>query len=222
MGAYALVGMGTAFAGIVRAPMTSVLMIFETTRDYTVIVPLMISNLVSFFISSRLQREPIYTVLAFQDGIYLPTAETRQRQRRHQVAQAMRATTQVLPSHIGIFEALERVSSSTLRAWLVADRRGVIGIVSLATLEQACAEGNPAARLGDLLDAHTFPHVHADQPLELALECMGAAGLDLLPVVSRADISKLEGVITLQDLLNSFGVSPISPRSSMAKAAKTT
>src|SRR5208282_5525177 len=50
-GAYALVGMGALFAGIVRAPMTSVLMIFETTRDYAVIVPLMISNLVSLFIS---------------------------------------------------------------------------------------------------------------------------------------------------------------------------
>jgi CIC family chloride channel protein len=48
-GAYALVGMSTAFAGIVRAPMTSMLMIFEITRYYAVIVPLMISNLVSFF-----------------------------------------------------------------------------------------------------------------------------------------------------------------------------
>src|ERR1700729_2350630 len=56
-GVYALVGMGTAFAGIVRAPMTSVVMIFETTRDYAIIVPLMISNLVSLFISSRLQPE---------------------------------------------------------------------------------------------------------------------------------------------------------------------
>jgi len=219
-GAYALVGMGTAFAGIVRAPMTSVLMIFETTRDYTVIVPLMISNLVSFFISSRLQREPIYTALAFQDGIHLPTAETRQRHRQHQVTQAMRAATEVLPSHIGIVEALERVSSSTLRAWPVTDRRGVIGIVSLATLERACAEGTPAARLGDLMDAHAFPHVHADQPLDLALERMGAAQLDLLPVVSRADMNKLEGVITLNDLLNSFGVSSLDQRSGVAKAAK--
>src|SRR5277367_4986969 len=66
-GAYALVGMGTAFAGIVRAPMTSVVMIFEITRDYAVIVPLMISNLVSFFISSRLQKQPIYECLARQD-----------------------------------------------------------------------------------------------------------------------------------------------------------
>ena len=53
-GAYALVGMGALFAGVVRAPMTSVVMIFETTRDYAVIVPLMIANLVSFFLSSRL------------------------------------------------------------------------------------------------------------------------------------------------------------------------
>src|SRR5713226_7944457 len=76
-GAYALVGMGTAFAGIIRAPMTSVMMIFEITRDYAVIVPLMIANLVSFFIASRFQKEPIYEVLAHQDGIHLPKAETR-------------------------------------------------------------------------------------------------------------------------------------------------
>jgi len=59
-GAYALVGMGTTFAGIVRVPLTSVIMIFEMTRDYSIIVPLMISNLVSFYISYKLQRTPIY------------------------------------------------------------------------------------------------------------------------------------------------------------------
>src|SRR5438067_632680 len=68
-GAYALVGMGAAFAGIVRAPLTSVRMICVITQDYAVIVPLMISNLVSLFISSRLQRTPIYEALAIQDGI---------------------------------------------------------------------------------------------------------------------------------------------------------
>src|ERR1035438_2828352 len=62
-GAYALVGMGAVFAGVVRTPMTSVLMIFEMTQDYAVIVPLMIANLVSLFIASRLQKEPIYEAL---------------------------------------------------------------------------------------------------------------------------------------------------------------
>jgi CIC family chloride channel protein len=55
-GAYALVGMGTAFAGVIRAPLTSVIMIFEVTRDYTIIVPLMIANLIAFYISQRLQK----------------------------------------------------------------------------------------------------------------------------------------------------------------------
>jgi len=68
-GAYALVGMGAVFAGVVRAPMTSVLMIFEMTQDYAVIVPLMIANLVSLFISSRLLRQPIYEALAVQDDL---------------------------------------------------------------------------------------------------------------------------------------------------------
>src|SRR5258707_747886 len=108
-GAYALVGMGAVFAGIVRAPMTSVVMIFEMTRDYAVIVPLMISNLVSLFISSRLQLEPIYEALAVQDGIHLPTAETRQRHGLRQVTRIMRAPTELLPSEITVEDALERV-----------------------------------------------------------------------------------------------------------------
>jgi chloride channel protein, CIC family len=205
-GAYALVGMGAAFAGIVRAPMTSVVMIFETTRDYTVIVPLMISNLVSFFISFRLQPAPIYTALAFQDGIHLPMAETRRRRDQRQVTQAMRSTAEVLPAQATVGEALERAGSSVFRAWLVTDQRGVIGVITLAKLEQELAEGAAAKRLGELVDARGFPHVHPDQTLDLVLERMGTTRLELLPVVSRADIHKLEGVITLRDVLNSFGV----------------
>ena len=133
-GAYALVGMGAAFAGIVRAPMTSVVMIFETTRDYTVVVPLMISNLVSFFISLRLQPTPIYTALAFQNGIHLPTVETRQHHDQHQVIQAMHRAVEVLAAQATVGEALERAASSAFRAWLVTDQRGVIGVISLEKL----------------------------------------------------------------------------------------
>ena len=89
-GAYALVGMGALFAGIVRAPMTSVLMIFEMTRDYAVIVPLMIANLTSFFISSRFQKQPIYDALAHQDGIHLPSYSTRDESSQRTVAKIMR------------------------------------------------------------------------------------------------------------------------------------
>src|SRR5258705_4170620 len=103
-GAYALVGMGTAFAGIIRAPMTSVVMIFEITRDYAVIVPLMVSSLVSFFISARFQKQPIYEVLAHQDGIHLPTAETRQKGGQRRVVQAMRDASEVWSGELTVWE----------------------------------------------------------------------------------------------------------------------
>src|SRR5271168_2758221 len=140
-GAYALVGMGAVFAGVVRTPMTSVLMIFEMTQDYAVIVPLMIANLVSLFIASRLQHEPIYEALAVQDGIHLPGSKARQQYGQRQVASVMRMTTQLLPAEITVREARERVRSSELGAWVVTDQLGVVGVISLSKLERELAEG---------------------------------------------------------------------------------
>jgi CIC family chloride channel protein len=205
-GAYALVGMGAAFAGIVRAPMTSVVMIFEITRDYAVIVPLMISNLVSFFISSRFQKQPIYEVLAQQDGIHLPSSETRQQLEQRQVVHAMRQATEILSAEMTVQEAMEKSKSSAFHAWPVCDERGVIGVIRLQNLHRANSDGSASKRLSELVDAEDFPHVHGDHSLHLALDRMGASQLDLLPVVSRANVHNLEGVVTLPDVLAVYGV----------------
>lgn len=205
-GAYALVGMGTAFAGIVRAPMTSVLMIFEMTQDYAVIVPLMISNLVSFFISSHFQPTPIYEALAIQDGIHLPSAESRQRSSRRQVLTIMRSATEVLSAEVTVQEALARVASSNFDSWIITSPIGVIGTVSREQLQQA-SENDTAQKLEQLVDRIHFPHLHADQGLDLALERMGESKLDVLPVVNRGDIHSLEGVVELKDVLVAYGIS---------------
>jgi len=201
-GAYALVGMGAVFAGVVRAPMTSVLMIFEMTQDYAVIVPLMIANLVSLFISSRLQRQPIYEALAEQDGIHLPKMETRRRHRDRQVTRIVRGAPELLSSQLTVGDALEQLRSSELRTGLVSDGRGLVGVVNLATL----AEGSSHQTLGEVVDGMVFPHIHTDQALDVALERMGANQLEILPVVSRADVHKLEGIVTLRDVLDSYGI----------------
>ena len=205
-GAYALVGMGTAFAGIVRAPMTSVLMIFETTRDYAVIVPLMISNLVSFFISAKLQPKPIYDELAHQDGIHLPTTETRQTGRQYRVAQAMRPATAVLRAEMTVQEALQRTKRGPDSAWVVCDEQGVRGTVARTALEGASREGGASKRVEELLTTVEFVHVHPDHPLNVALERLGTSQLEALPVVSRANVHQLEGVVTLPDVLALYGV----------------
>jgi len=205
-GAYALVGMGAVFAGIVRAPMTSVLMIFEMTQDYAVIVPLMIANLVSLFIASRLQPEPIYEALAVQDGIHLPSAETRQRQGKRHIIRIMRALTESLPSEITVGEALQRANSSKFQTWLVLDSNGVLGVINRATLEREFTQG-ANHELRKIVGILNFPHVHSDQGLDLALERMGANQIDVLPVVDRANVHRLEGIVTLRDVLEFYGVS---------------
>jgi CIC family chloride channel protein len=210
-GAYALVGMGAAFAGIVRAPMTSVIMIFEVTHDYAVIVPLMIANLVSFYISREFQREPIYDVLAMQDGIHLPGAETRIAAARFRVSHAMRPPKEVMQSKETIAQALERARNSEFHGWPVVDERGIVGVISLTALQRANSEGTGEKLLDQALDNKPFPHVHDDQSLELALQRLGQSGMDVIPVVSRANVRELVGIVTLGDILKRYGVASESP-----------
>jgi len=205
-GAYALVGMGTAFAGIVRAPMTSVVMIFETTRDYAVIVPLMISNLVSFFIASRFEKEPIYEVLAHQDGIHLPSAESRSGEGNRQVRHAMRPADEVLRADQKIADVLAIIEGSALPAFPVCTPKGVIGVLSRATITATAANAGRDRTLDELLASCEFPHLHTDHSPHAALDRMGAAGLDALPVVSRANVHQLLGIVTFEGILALYRV----------------
>src|SRR5262249_13267068 len=181
-GAYALVGMGALFAGIVRAPMTSVLMIFEMTRDYSVIVPLMIANLASLFISSRFQKQPIYEALAQQDGIHLPDLKRHGQTGERKVFQVMRSAIEILTAEMTVAQAVDQIRSSSFRTWPVADQGSVIGVLSRHTLETNLRDG-AETKLIDLVKSLEFPHVHTDHALHLALERMSAARLDILPVV---------------------------------------
>jgi CIC family chloride channel protein len=84
------------------------------------------------------------------------------------------------------------------------DERGVVGVISRSSLERELAEDS-GKKLGETLDALTFPHVHPDQTLDLALQRMGVNQLDILPVVGRAE---LRGIVTLRDVLNAYGLGP--------------
>ncbi len=126
-GAYALVGMGAAFAGIVRTPLTSVIMIFEMTRDYSIIVPLMISNLISFFISQQMQHEPIYEALALQEGVYLPTGESREELAGIRVSEVMHSGVEPLPPDADMASAKRRFEQEKCNSWPVGDREYLEG-----------------------------------------------------------------------------------------------
>jgi chloride channel protein, CIC family len=211
VGAYALVGMGTTFAGIIRVPMTSVIMIFEITRDYSIIVPLMIANMISYFISSRLQRDPIYEALMHQDGIHLPIA-ARHRDEALPVSLGMRQPEAILAGSDTIENVLA-MEPMTRIVWPVVDERGLLGVVTRTQLEEAVNHGQGAGQLADLLvpidpevelSEDQFPHVHSDQPLESAMRRMAQTNLSLLPVVGRANLRELVGIISWNDALAAF------------------
>jgi CIC family chloride channel protein len=109
-------------------------------------------------------------------------------------------------AEITVREAMEQVGASPFRTWLVTDQRGVVGVINLSWLEREAVEGADK-KLIELLNAQVFPHVHTDQGLDLALERMGAHQIEILPVVNRADVHKVEGIVTLRDVLDAYGVS---------------
>lgn len=215
VGAYALVGMGAAFAGIVRVPLTSVIMIFEVTRDYTIIVPLMIANLLAYYVSSKLQEEPIYEALLQQDGIHLPSsAGVRAKETVLRVSDGLRPGGEPLSAALTVAQA--RASGDQhQKAWPVADERGLRGMVSAQRLDQAIANGQGGELLGQLipepgpvedLTQNIFPHLHIDHSLDAALRIIAETGWDVLPVVSRDNVRQWKGTISLQDILAAYGV----------------
>jgi CIC family chloride channel protein len=192
--------MGVAFAGIVRTPLTSVIMIFEMTRDYTIIVPLMISNLIAFFISYKLQHEPIYEALASQDGVHLPTAEAREQLLRLRVSDAMSPPTDVFPPQTAIAEAVKQA-----RPVIVADEDGLWGILDAEHFNDVFMESGTLADVFHGKPQQDVPHLHVDHSLAIALDRMGSSKLKVLPVVSRANVRQLVGLLTLDAVLNAYG-----------------
>jgi CIC family chloride channel protein len=217
-GAYALVGMGAMFAGTVRTPLTSVIMIFELTRDYSIIVPLMISNMIAFFVAHRLQRSPIYESLAEQDGVHLPTGASRAASRELQVKRAMRTPESLLPATTSIDAALSHLVATDAPAAIVQHDASVT-LVPRSQLLDLVESGRgtmpltslPAIPSDESATPRTdAPHVHLDHSLSLALQRMGESQRNVLPVVSRADIRVILGAITLDDVLAAYRVAPWS------------
>jgi CBS domain-containing protein len=122
------------------------------------------------------------------------------------VISAMRPATEILDADMTVQDAMEAVRASAFHSWPVVDNSGIVGVISLSVLQNAWGDNDGGRRLKEFVDARGFPHLHVDHPLSVALERMGTTHLDALPVVSRADVHKLEGVVTLQEVLSFYGV----------------
>jgi CIC family chloride channel protein len=198
-GAYALVGMGALFAGIIRAPMTSVFMIFELTQDYQILVPLMVANLLAYAIATRFQPKPIYHALLEQDDIHLPGPASRFAAGTSRAGDLMTPARFFLAEDSSVGEAGQAIANHTWETFLVGTKEKIVGLVTRHDIEEAIRAGGTEAPLATLL-VHGWAHIHADHPLELALQRFRQTP-GLLPVLSRGEATRVEGVITLETIV---------------------
>jgi CIC family chloride channel protein len=199
-GAYALVGMGTLFAGIIRAPMTSVFMIFEITQDYQILVPLMVANMLSFAISRHYQPVPVYHALLRQDGVHLPSPSTSAQASVRTADQMMSTDMRFLPPEMSVGQAWRVAQERDDVGYLVGTRDRLLGTLTREQLEDFQATGRASDPVS-LVVNRTFVHTHPDHPIDIVLDRLSESG-GVLPVVSRNQASRVEGVITHDSLLN--------------------
>jgi chloride channel protein, CIC family len=203
VGAYALVGMGTLFAGFLRLPMTSVFIVLETSGNYSIILPVLVSNTIAYLVSRKFQKLPIFDVLTAQDGLNLPSMEEHRESRVLRVEDAMQTPPPpALRAEETIAAALARASETTDSTLLVSSPTGRWSVVKRSELEEAARHGRQMEIVGDAAPGTRLSRLHPDQPLELALRFLH--GSELLPVVHRAEPRTLLGVLSLENLLSSY------------------
>lgn len=202
-GIYALIGMGTLFAGILRAPITSVFMILEVSGNYSIVLPVMVSNMIAYLISRRYQREAIFDVLAAQDGLSLPSMEQQRESMVHRVEDAMRAAPECLNGDDSVADALGRTGGAGDGHLLVLARDGSWRMTNRGMLERFAIDGKADLALGSAIGFATpLPVIHPDHALDVALRRLGE--YPFLPVVHRADPRRLVGIIGVEDILGSY------------------
>lgn len=202
-GTYAMVGMGVLFAGFLRAPMTSVFMVLEVSGNYTIILPVIVANTFAYVISRALQPVPIFDMLTRQDGLDLPSMEEQRDQSILRVEDAMRvATGPVLDGEQPVHAAVQQLNGIDSGNLLVRMRPAGWNTVEVHELKTMLEQGKQEVSLRSVLPIRHIPYLHPDHSLDTALRYVYR--WPILPVVSRADISKLEGVISKEDVLHLY------------------
>ena len=203
IGTYALVGMGVLFAGFLRAPMTSVFMVLEVSGNYSIILPVILANTLSYLISRNLQPTPIFDLLSQQDGLGLPSMEEQREERVLRVEDAMRSVdVPVVDSQLSANEALRVAEQQEAADILVDDPPFGWSSLSLENLRNAVEQGPDEQTVASLLSEPHMPQIYPDHSLEVALRHISQ--WPFLPVIHRANTRKVVGLIAMNDVMKTL------------------
>ncbi len=210
-GAYALVGMAAVFAASAHAPITAVLILFELTGDYRIILPLMLTVVVATLVAQRLlHNESIYTLKLSRRGVRLQRGRDQDILRSVLVREvAQRTNIDTVPVDMSLSQLSDILSSSHHHGLPVLDKEGRLwGIVTVSDLEQAFDEklplDTPVSQFGT-----TWPNLKVaflDESIGAVLARMGTRGLGRMPVVNRANPYELVGMVRRADIIRAYDV----------------
>lgn len=205
--AAALLGTGAFFAAVIRCPLTSVLIIFEMTQNYSLILPLMIGNFLAYIISVKLNSIPIYDALLLQDGISLkklPAYRGDRDWRNLPVSTIMTHDCRSVLGELNSSENLERIQQDGHKhhGYPIVSRdnhQELLGVITHHELDELKASNDPRT-IGEWVEGHDIIEIYPDNSIRDAANTLVVRDVLQAPVVSRKDNRKLLGIVTLHDI----------------------
>ncbi|MBN1121729.1 MAG: chloride channel protein [Anaerolineae bacterium] len=209
-GAYALVGMAAVFSASAHAPITAVLILFELTGDYRIILPLMLTVVISTLLAGRLLKgESIYTLKLTRRGVRLQRGRDVDVMQSVTVSEIMTRDTPSVLMSTTIVELSEIFSHRRHHGFAVVDDAGkLLGVVTLDDLDRAVAKKLPrqTTAVEIATPRERLLVAYPDESMGAVLSRMGIRGLGRLPVVSREDPGELLGVIRRRDVIQAYHI----------------
>jgi CIC family chloride channel protein len=204
-GAYALVGMASVFAGATRAPITAIIMLFEMTMDYRIILPLMIAVVISTLVSRRLSRETIYTEKLVRRGINITQLEQTSPLRNVTVGEAMTSDFPRVSPAMLVDEVVKEMRRTDHHGFPVVDETGdFVGMITLAGIEQAMVEGDVSQRTVRDIMRKPSRVAYPDEYVHDVFLKWGTHELLRVPVVSRDSNRHLLGIMSRHDIVAAY------------------
>ena len=202
-GAYGLVGMGALFAGAARAPITAVIIVFELTNDYTIILPLMFAIVTATAVSGGLSPDTIYTLKLRRRGIRIDRPRVVSVMQAVRVQAAMGEVPAPLREDAALPEVVARFASSGQQAVPVVDEAGaLVGVIGAYDVEEQAIAGPDEPVTARHL-SHLAPELHADEFLDVAVRILARAADDGVPVLAPGG-REIVGWLTHRDLLGAY------------------
>lgn len=206
-GAYALVGMGALVAGTTHAPITAILIIFEMTGDYKIILPLMITCVIATLLSIKIQKESIYTLKLVRRGIDLYQGREVNVLRSLTVKEIVRDDPVVISVSTLFPKLLELFFNTHHSEFFVMDqKKRFVGRISLDDVRRIMQEGE---YISGFLIAHDLMNtnvvtIHPEDRLDQVMRIFGRQLVEELPVVDARNPNKILGVVYYKDIIEAY------------------